>query len=87
MNASVFKEFDKEHTNYLYCEELEIRIRHVEYGNLTMSYEPEDRGRLYKIQKNFNTPNLIDFYMTKPMILKAFKKQSFILKQLQCFGA
>ena len=39
MNASVFKEFDKEHTNYLYCEELEIRIRHVEYGNLTVSYE------------------------------------------------
>ena len=83
MNASIFKEFDKEHSNYLYCEELEIRILHVGYDNLTVSYEPEDMGRLYKIQKNFNTPNRIDCYMTKHMILKAFKKQRFILKHFQ----
>lgn len=87
MSGEIFKKFDNEYWTYLYCKELDITIRHVNYENLTKSYEAADRGKLYSVEKFSKSNKLINAFMTKHMILKAFKDDIFELKEYQLFGA
>lgn len=74
MTKELFKEFKSEPRAFLYSEELGIRIRHADFENIQRSYEPNDKGTLYVVQKRPNSIKNVTSYMTEHMILKAFKK-------------
>ena len=77
MTKELFKEFKSEPLAFLYSEELDIRIRHADFENIQRSYEHNDKGTLYVVEKNICSRKNITCYMTAHMILKAFKKYTF----------
>ena len=77
MTKELFKEFKSEPRAFLYSEELDIRIRHADFENIQRSYETNDKGTLYVVDKRPNSIKKITCYMTAHMILKAFKKYTF----------
>ena len=77
MTKELFKEFKSEPLAFLYSEEFDIRIRHADFENIQRSYEPNDKGTLYVVQKRPNSIKNVTCYMTAHMILKAFKKHTF----------
>ena len=77
MTKEMFKEFKSEPLAFLYSEELDIRIRHADFENIQRSYESNDKGTLYVVDKRPNSIKKITCYMTAHMILKAFKKNTF----------
>ena len=83
MTKELFKEFKSEPRAFLYSEELGIRIRHADFENIQRSYEPNDKGTLYVVQKRPNSLKTITCYMTMHMILKAFKKDNFEIGMFQ----
>ena len=83
MSKELFKEFKSEPRAFLYSEELGIRIRHADFENIQRSYEPNDKGTLYVVQKRPNSLKTITCYMTMHMILKAFKKDNFEIGMFQ----
>lgn len=74
MTKEIFKRFKSNITSYLYCEDLDVRILHSEFGHII---------KIYRVQKHPNSLKIISFYMTEHMILKAYKKDNFILDELQ----
>ena len=83
MTKDLFKEFKSEPLAFLYSEELGIRIRHADFENIQRSYEPNDKGTLYVVQKRPNSIKNVTCYMTAHMILKAFKKDTFEIDKFQ----
>ena len=83
MTKELFKEFKSEPLAFLYSDELNIRIRHADFENLQRSYEPNDKGTLYVVQKRPNSIKNVTCYMTEHMILKAFKKDTFEIGMFQ----
>ena len=83
MTKELFKEFKSEPRAFLYSEELGIRIRHADFENIQRSYEPNDKGTLYVVDKRPNSLKTITCYMTMHMILKAFKKDTFEIGKFQ----
>ena len=83
MNKELFKEFKSEPLAFLYSEELNIRIRHADFENIQRSYEHNDKGTLYVVQKRPNSIKNVTSYMTEHMILKAFKKHTFEIGMFQ----
>ena len=83
MTKELFKEFKSEPRAFLYSEELGIRIRHADFENIQRSYEPNDKGTLYVVQKRPNSIKNVTSYMTEHMILKAFKKYTFEIGKFQ----
>ena len=83
MTKELFKEFKSEPRAFLYSEELDIRIRHADFENIQRSYETNDKGTLYVVQKRPNSLKTITCYMTMHMILKAFKKYNFEIGKFQ----
>ena len=83
MTKELFKEFKSEPRAFLYSEELGIRIRHADFENIQRSYEHNDKGTLYVVQKRPNSLKTITCYMTMHMILKAFKKDNFEIGKFQ----
>ena len=83
MTKEMFKGFKSEPLAFLYSDELNIRIRHADFENLQRSYEPNDKGTLYVVQKRPNSIKNVTSYMTEHMILKAFKKYTFEIEKFQ----
>ena len=83
MTKELFKEFKSEPLAFLYSEELGIRIRHADFENLQRSYEPNDKGTLYVVQKRPNSIKNVTSYMIEHMIIKAFKKDTFEIGMFQ----
>ena len=83
MTKEMFKEFKSEPLAFLYSDELDIRIRHADFENIQRSYEPNDKGTLYVVQKRPNSLKVVTCYMTEHMILKAFKKDTFEIDKFQ----
>ena len=83
MTKELFKEFKSEPLAFLYSEELNIRIRHADFENIQRSYEHNDKGTLYVVQKRPNSIKNVTSYMTEHMILKAFKKHTFEIGMFQ----
>ena len=83
MTKELFKEFKSEPRAFLYSEELGIRIRHADFENIQRSYEPNDKGTLYVVEKDICSRKNITCYMTARMILKAFKKDTFEIGMFQ----
>ena len=83
MTKELFKEFKLESLAFLYSDELDIRIKHADFENIQRSYEHNDKGILYVVEKHPNSLKNITCYMTKHMILKAFKKYTFIMDKFQ----
>ena len=83
MTKEMFKGFKSEPLAFLYSDELNIRIRHADFENLQRSYEPNDKGTLYVVQKRPNSIKNVTSYMTEHMILKAFKKYTFEIGKFQ----
>ena len=83
MTKDLFKEFKSEPCTFLYSEELDIRIKHAEFENIQRSYEHNDKGTLYVVEKRPNSIKNVTCYMTAHMILKAFKKDTFEIGMLQ----
>ena len=77
MTKELFKEFKSEPLAFLYSDEFDIRIRHADFENIQRSYEHNDKGTLYVVDKRPNSIKKITCYMTAHMILKAFKKYTF----------
>lgn len=74
MTKEIFKKFKSNILAYLYCEELDVRILHSEFEHII---------KIYRVQEHSNSIKIIEFYMTEHMILKAYKKDSFTLGELQ----
>ena len=83
MTKELFKEFKSEPCAFLFSDELDIRIKHADFENIQQSYEHDDKGTLYIVQKHSNSLKNITCYMTAHMILKAFKKYMFIIDKFQ----
>ena len=83
MTKELFKEFKSEPRAFLYSDELNIRIRHADFENIQRSYETNDRGILYVVDKRPNSIKNVRCYMTEHMILKGFKKDTFEIGMLQ----
>ena len=83
MTKELFKEFKSEPRAFLYSEELDIRIRHADFENIQRSYEHNDKGTLYVVDKRPNSIKVVTCYMTAHMILKAFKKDTFEIGMFQ----
>lgn len=83
MTKKLFKEFKSEPRAFLFSDDLNIRIRHADFENIQRSYEYNDRGILYVVEKRPNSIKNITCYMTEYMILKAFKKYTFIMDKFQ----
>ena len=83
MTKELLKEFKSEPLAFLYSNELNIRIRHADFENLQRSYEPNDKGTLYVVQKRPNSIKNVTSYMTEHMIIKAFKKDTFEIDKFQ----
>ena len=83
MTKEMFKGFKSEPLAFLYSDELNIRIRHADFENLQRSYEPNDKGTLYVVQKRPNSIKNVTSYMTEHMIIKAFKKDTFEIGMFQ----
>ena len=83
MTKELFKEFKSEPRAFLFSDELDIRIKHTDFENIQRSYEHNDKGTLYIVQKHPNSLKNITCYMTAHMILKAFKKYTFIIDKFQ----
>ena len=83
MTKELFKEFKSEPLAFLFSDELDIRIKHTDFENIQRSYEHNDKGTLYMVQKHSNSLKNITCYMTAHMILKAFKKYTFIIDKFQ----
>ena len=83
MTKEIFKEFKSEPLAFLFSDELDVRIRHADFENIQRSYEPNDKGTLYVVQKRPNSLKTITCYMTMHMILKAFKKDNFEIGMFQ----
>ena len=83
MTKELFKEFKSEPLAFLYSEELNIRIRHADFENIQRSYEHNDKGTLYVVQKRPNSIKNVTCYMIAHMILKAFKKHTFEIGMFQ----
>ena len=83
MTKEMFKEFKSEPLAFLYSEELGIRIRHADFEKLQRSYEPNDKGTLYVVEKHSCSIKKITCYMTAHMILKAFRKDTFEIGMFQ----
>ena len=83
MTKEIFKEFKSEPRAFLYSEDLNIRIRHADFENIQRSYEHNDKGTLYVVQKRPNSIKVVTCYMTEHMILKAFKKDTFEIGMFQ----
>ena len=77
MTKELFKEFKSEPRAFLYSDELNVRIRHADFENIQRSYEPNDKGTLYVVEKHSCSIKVVTCYMTAHMILKAFKKDTF----------
>lgn len=74
MTKEIFEKFKDNVRAFLYCDELNIRIKNSAYDNPILSLT-----NLFAVQKYPNSPKVITFYMTEHMILKAFKNDEFIL--------
>ena len=83
MTKELFKEFKSELLAFLYSEELDIRIKHAEFEKIQRSYEHNDKGTLYVVEKRPNSIKVVTCYMTARMILKAFKKYNFEIVMFQ----
>ena len=83
MTKELFEEFKSEPRAFLFSEELDIRIKHADFENIQRSYEPNDKGTLYVVQKRPNSIKNVTSYMTEHMILKAFKKDNFEIGKFQ----
>ena len=83
MTKELFKEFKSEPRAFLYSDELNVRIRHADFENIQRSYEHNDRGTLYVVDKRPNSIKNVTCYMTAHMILKAFKKYSVKIGKFQ----
>ena len=83
MDKELFKEFKTEPRAFLYSDELDIRIRHSDFENNQRSYEHNDKGTLYVVEKHSCSIKKITCYMTAHMILKAFKKYNFEIGMFQ----
>ena len=83
MTKELFKEFKSEPLAFLYLEELGIRIRHADFENIQRSYEPNDKGALYVVDKRPNSIKNVKCYMTEHTVLKAFKKDTFEIGKFQ----
>ena len=83
MTKKLFKEFKSESRAFLFSDDLDIRIRHADFENIQRSYEHNDKGILYVVEKHPNSLKNITCYMTAHMILKAFKKYTFIMDKFQ----
>ena len=83
MTKELFKEFKSEPLAFLYSEEFDIRIRHADFENIQRSYEHNDKGTLYVVEKHSCSIKKITCYMTAHMILKAFRKDPFEIDKFQ----
>ena len=83
MTKELFKEFKSEPLAFLYSDELDVRIRHADFENIQRSYEHNDKGTLYVVEKRPNSIKKITCYMTAHMILKAFRKDPFEIDKFQ----
>ena len=83
MTKELFKEFKSEPRAFLYSDELNIRIRHADFENIQRSYETNDKGTLYVVDKRPNSLKNVRCYMTAHMILKVFKKYTFEIGKFQ----
>ena len=83
MTKELFKEFKSEPLTFLFSDELDIRIKHADFENIQRSYEHNDKGTLYIVQKHPNSLKNVTCYMTMHMILKAFKKHTFEIGKFQ----
>ena len=83
MTKEMFKEFKSEPRAFLYSDDLNIRIRHADFENIQRSYEHNDKGTLYVVEKRPNSIKVVTCYMTAHMILKAFKKYNFEIGMFQ----
>ena len=83
MTKELFKEFKSEPRAFLFSDELNIRIRHADFENIQRSYEHNDKGTLYVVEKRPNSIKVVTCYMTARMILKKFKKDIFEIGQFQ----
>ena len=83
MTKELFKEFKSEPLAFLYSEEFDIRIRHADFENIQRSYEHNDKGTLYVVEKHSCSIKKITCYMTVHMILKAFRKDPFEIDKFQ----
>ena len=83
MTKELFKEFKSEPLAFLFSDELDVRIRHADFENIQRSYEHNDKGTLYVVQKRPNSIKVVTCYMTARMILKAFKKYNFEIGMFQ----
>ena len=83
MTKELFKEFKSELRAFLFSDDLDIRIRHAHFENIQRSYEHNDKGTLYVVEKRPNSIKNVTCYMTMHMILKAFKKDTFEIGKFQ----
>ena len=83
MTKDLFKEFKSEPRAFLYSDELDIRIRHADFENIQRSYEHNDKGTLYVVEKRPNSIKVMTCYMTAHMILKELKKNTFEIGMFQ----
>ena len=83
MTKEMFKGFKSEPLAFLYSDELDVRIRHADFENIQRSYEHNDKGTLYVVEKHSCSIKKITCYMTAHMILKAFKKDTFEIGMFQ----
>ena len=83
MTKELFKEFKSEPRAFLYSNKLSIHIKHVDFENIQRSYEHNDKGTLYVVEKRPNSIKVVTCYMTAHMILKKFKKDIFEIDKFQ----
>ena len=83
MTKELFKEFKSEPLAFLYSDEFDVRIRHADFENIQRSYEHNDKGTLYVVEKHSCSIKKITCYMTAHMILKAFRKDPFEIDKFQ----
>lgn len=79
MTKETFRLFRAITVSFLYCEELNIRIRHADFD--CCKYIGKER--LYIVEQYPNSPKIITCYMTEHMIIKAFKNNEFLLDEFQ----
>ena len=83
MNKELFNNFKSEPRAFLFSDDLDIRITHADFEKLHRSYEHNDKGTLYVVQKYPNSLKRVICYMTMHMILKNFKKHTFKIGKIQ----
>ena len=83
MTKEMFKGFKSEPLAFLYSDEFDVRIRHADFENIQRSYEHNDKGTLYVVEKHSCSIKKITCYMTAHMILKAFRKDPFEIDKFQ----